>query len=701
MALQMATNITPDVFSGVGGAVFDAENGLDVSWQVNGTSPMVAYQIVIQSYDTESTELLTTGKVELSEPFYGTNYKGQVQFFEAESIDASALAQAGITNGNSYKMVITQWWGATDEMSVTQNSAAIIEAWNTPVVSMNPIPSPVANRKQTFTAVYAQQQTDPISWIRWEVATGEGNGTILYDSGNIYGTSELRLDYDGLFTGTSYAVMCTIQTQSGQTATTGWVTFSVVYPYSLPSFNFTAKGMCDTGSVLAQWYGSNISGNGSGEYAVRNNQLLLPQGTSRVEWNTVSNDQMQFAPPYTVVWKGKPKDFGGFVTCRYLDGDEFGLASLYGTEFEVEWQITGVDLTAFTIDQTQIDRWWTFVITPTKIYWQYLEEAGGLYPDTDLYPAQMLYPKASNDYTIKSGSVDWNPIQQTSAAVELSGPQTTEYVWVFEGEPTQTFIDALSTDAYFEPTWDDKTLFLADFKNGLNAGNFLANQYALYRRTLDTNEYKHLADFPIETGSVYDFGVKNQTEYEYQLHAATDSTFTASPMTSEIVKPCKWSWVLLGCTEDENEVYHVQEAYYFQYNVESGNVSNNNSPQMQKTFTRYPNYQPDTANYRSGTLKALIGSIDKTTNRYQDTTQQAEKLTALSTTSYTLFLKDRKGNLYMVRTGGAVQTAVKDEYPNQATTISIPWVEIDDAQDAVIIAAPGDGAYVEPETAQT
>ena len=137
MALQMATNISPSTFAGVGGGVFDAEKGLQVSWQVNGNSPMTAYQIVLQKYDNNSTNLYTTGRISLASPFYGVLADGTVQYFEAETITAETLASAGVTNGNSYKMVITQWWGSTDAESITQSSAAVIEAWSEPTITIN------------------------------------------------------------------------------------------------------------------------------------------------------------------------------------------------------------------------------------------------------------------------------------------------------------------------------------------------------------------------------------------------------------------------------------------------------------------------------------------------------------------------------------------------------------------------------------
>ena len=101
MALQMATNITPDSLSGVGSAVFNALDGLQVTWQVNGVSPLLAYQIVLQENDDNSTQVYTTGKVILDNPFYGVNYKGQTVYFDADLISAATLATAGVTNGNA------------------------------------------------------------------------------------------------------------------------------------------------------------------------------------------------------------------------------------------------------------------------------------------------------------------------------------------------------------------------------------------------------------------------------------------------------------------------------------------------------------------------------------------------------------------------------------------------------------------------
>ena len=104
--LYQPSNITPDEIKGSG--CIDAAAGLSVSWQVNGDSAMTAYQIVLCQNDAGSTQLYTTGKVTLGTPFWGVNYKGETQFYTA-AISAAALSAAGITNGNEYKLYITQW----------------------------------------------------------------------------------------------------------------------------------------------------------------------------------------------------------------------------------------------------------------------------------------------------------------------------------------------------------------------------------------------------------------------------------------------------------------------------------------------------------------------------------------------------------------------------------------------------------------
>ena len=192
MALFQPTNITPSSFSGNAAGTVDVTQDLTVSWQVNGNSPLISYKIVFMQNDTASTVVLDTGKVELDAPFYGVNYKGEIQYFSTV-ITAQQMATASMTNGyaNGYKMQITQWWSADD--SIEQTSASYFITRKEPTLTMASIPATISYKSYAFTATYAQEQGDTVEWMQWQIRlTGSDEVTIL-DTGKIYGTAEIKM----------------------------------------------------------------------------------------------------------------------------------------------------------------------------------------------------------------------------------------------------------------------------------------------------------------------------------------------------------------------------------------------------------------------------------------------------------------------------------------------------------------------------
>lgn len=274
MALQMPTNITPDVLSGFGGGVFNAASGLTVSWQVNGTPYMTAYRVVICENDAESTQVYTTGKVTLQTPFYGVSPTGEINMFSF-TISAAALAGAGIVNGNEYKMYITQWWGDTNAESVTQQSASVIQAKATPDLFIVGFDYPITSRSYEFSGAFMSGQGDGIVWARW-VLYNAGNGNVVADTENVYGTSLLRFSYDAFFTGTLYEIELTVCTQSGQIITTGKQSIAVSYQIAEGTNVLTAEQECNWNGISVTWTPSAESGvtgyavyrldTGNGEY---------------------------------------------------------------------------------------------------------------------------------------------------------------------------------------------------------------------------------------------------------------------------------------------------------------------------------------------------------------------------------------------------------------------------------------------------
>lgn len=248
--LNQPSNISPDELNGSG--TVDLTKGVPISWQVSGDSPMVAYQIDFYQNNPVSAQVLTTGKLTQGTPFWGTNYKGETQLFTI-TIRAVSFESVGMTNGNEYKFTITQWWGSGANEKVTQSTASLMIARDTPIVSINPPPDPLTERSYSITGNYTQAQNDPLSYVRWQIATADNRAEPFLDTGKIRGTGELRVDYDGFFTDTTYSVMLTVETSMGVTASSGWVDFDVSYVVSEPQGQVQACQLPDDTCVYVHW----------------------------------------------------------------------------------------------------------------------------------------------------------------------------------------------------------------------------------------------------------------------------------------------------------------------------------------------------------------------------------------------------------------------------------------------------------------
>ena len=169
MALFQPSNITPSTLSGTG--TIDALQDMAVTWQINGTggTPMTDFEIAVYQNDEESTQLYTTGQIHLTEPFYGTDRMGNPNYFTA-TITAAELAGAGITNGNEYKFLITQWWTAAD--SITQTSANVFITRETPTIAIDGISGGVTTLAHTLPGNMCRRRA-----TRWNGLNGASEPT--------------------------------------------------------------------------------------------------------------------------------------------------------------------------------------------------------------------------------------------------------------------------------------------------------------------------------------------------------------------------------------------------------------------------------------------------------------------------------------------------------------------------------------------
>ena len=138
-------------------------------------------------------------------------------------------------------------------------------------------------------------------------------------------------------------------------------------------------------------------------------------------------------------------------------------------------------------------------------------------------------------------------------------------------------------------------------------------------------------------------------------------------------------------------VFHVQKVWRFGNNMEFGSVSNGNTPSWLNNFTPYRYRQPATTSGKSGTLQALLSNAAN--GQYNDTAQMMDELFAASLTTNPLFLKDMKGNLYMVSISAPITQTVDTQNGVQQVTVSIPWEEIGSTDGIALIQLPTDEGW--------
>ena len=215
--------------------------------------------------------------------------------------------------------------------------------------------------------------------------------------------------------------------------------------------------------------------------------------------------------------------------------------------------------------------------------------------------------------------------------------------------------------------------------------------YDIYRQETGTYFLKKVASMDAALREVVDYAIGSRRESQYYVFGM-NGTSPVSVLTTSKINPTFWDYSILLCYTDSDGVYHVSSEYRFGINVETGAVSNNNEPTLQVNFTRYPNRQPISTLYKTGSLKSYIGKVSAM-NEYSDSLARQDEIMAISTSRLTKFLKNRKGEVLMVETASSITMETMDESTVQPLRMALNWVEVGDAASAMIVSEPTDSFF--------
>lgn len=716
MALFQPTNIIPDALTGWGMGVIDATDGLTVSWQINGQSAMDGYEIVIYAIDNNDgtlTQLYDTGVVTVSPAVYGTSNTGEVQYFTATPISAATLASNGINNTNAtdYVLYVTCYWDSRAE-SVGQVRYSGFNCYAKPTITMGALVDPLTTKDATFTATYAQAEGRGLNWFRWYIAESNDTANPFFDSGEITGSGDISCSYDGFFDGNNYSVRCVIETEDGVQADTGWQSFDVSYTTVSADGSLAACQMNDRSAVKISWPNLNyINGTGAGGYSVSDDELTLAAG-AYVYWDDVSGEGMALDPDYDIIWKGTFNALTTSQTAFTITGNGGNYMTAELIDSGATWQFSnhnGVLATFPVVGAGHIggngatpDIDWTIGIKANgTITVRGQRPGGGLYPSDALYPDSTLYPQEIQGITVEvqtalANQTNWEEFIITEASI----PDTTgaavntvvEYFWITGSVNNALWSGIFNTDGSSqpEPTWTDDSLLLANFTNGLSAGMLSSasgsSNVAIYRQEQGGGTLVYLGTMALNKRFVYDYAARSNTTYKYYMFPVTGANrfLVTDGFESNWITPLWWDYTILTANINSDGIYEIVNEYDLSCNVTTSTMSNNNTPAILENFTAYPIRQGKSANYRTGTIQALVGGVNNM-NVYADTIAQAKALYALSIDPTPKFLKDRKGELIRIETFNATTIQYGDKYRLQPQTVSLSWVEVDDTDGVSIL----------------
>lgn len=579
----------------------------------------------------------------------------------------------------------------------------------------------------TFPEVHAvtQEPTNSISWFRWKMYENKGvvatpiAGREIYDTGVIYGTNNMSMTYDGLRNNSQICVQCTACDQFGRIATSNLYGFVVSYTVTQLDFPVTVSALPTGSAIEVHWDGTSyIPGVATGNYQLDKGLLYLPNdGSDTVYWDTVDDVPMEFDLPWIFVYKGR-LDKSNATPLFQISGSE--VANNVGMKYDL-------DARSLTVYYGDISNPTTYFAVPTPTEYQTTitaivyatsngkvnlwiredDQVSGLFPSNSLLPSDTLYPYLALNALSKQSEYSAPALSPltTSAVTEISvgGKQYCTCAQLFKYSAEA--LGRLMTLAFDSKTYSGKefitndTYFRTNFESNLNAGSLVGLDdlvgWRIYRSTgADADHYETLGVLPMSAMTFYDYTARTDgTLYQYEICPLTD-TDEGKKIDSGITTNAPfgikcWDYSLIECEySEEMQCYRFIAEYLFGKNLKTGDISNNNAPNVLQNFTKYPTIQLSAQNYKSGSLTSLIGVITKSEDSniaYRDTRTLRDAILELSNTNNSLFLKTRKGDILAVRVANAISMATEDNTPEQAQTATIQWVEVDNAEGKFIL----------------
>ena len=268
-----------------------------------------------------------------------------------------------------------------------------------------------------------------------------------------------------------------------------------------------------------------------------------------------------------------------------------------------------------------------------------------------------------------------SPVKKVYDSIQVFGGATIDKLQIENIEiDNETLTNIAISDRLI---WNPTTILLAEFENNLIAGN-VANldspvtQWQISRRESNSSVLKILGTVDVGVTEFVDFSCQQNKIYEYQINAL-NSDQISEPFLADEIEMNFYGWFLIG-----NDLDGSTYVYKMDLNVSSGSLTNDEDFTENLSYTKYNSFSKGTRNFLRGSIQALVGDIssengivqsvdftDTLRNRIQDITTKT--------------LKNRKGELWRVKTHNYSATQINDGIDQQLYLINFDFIQCEDS----------------------
>lgn len=251
----------------------------------------------------------------------------------------------------------------------------------------------------------------------------------------------------------------------------------------------------------------------------------------------------------------------------------------------------------------------------------------------------------------------------------LLGAAEFDNVHVLNYELDDETIKSIST----EQTFTENTIFLANFENTLEAGNFTNNDvpitsWRIYRKKTNELLYKLLKEILKVPGSSFyiDYTAQSGVEYNYQVFPVSNG-IEGNGTSGGGIMTFDYGWILSD--QDEDIVYT------FDIELETSDIQTLQDYKKYDNYSQFPSFSFGQKKYREGSLTTMPLTINSNNIDYETTVDTLNNLRDFINNKEQKILKNSKGEIFLCSTYDFSHKYL-DKIGDLPFTISFKFTEI-------------------------